>query len=218
MRYAGSLTIAVLSGALMAVPVRAEIVGGEPPLPSLDQRVSLDLQEADPRNVFQIFEQLLAPGKAGGQAEAGFAIRLTGTIDRTLTMSVRDVTARTALQVAAESLRCRLVWRAEHGRNVLYVTAEEAGAEPNEKQSEKSGSLDALLDLDVRDADFVSVVRTIVGASGHRKLAIDRALAGRPVSLTVTARPVREVLDLLCDQAGCRWEEGPDRLLEFRAR
>ncbi len=185
-----------------------------PPLPVLRERISLELRDADPRDVFKTFEAVLNGSSATRGAEPLLRIEVDDGIEGKLTICLQRVTVRTALRAACESLGCALSWQRQ-GNAWLLVVHPSPEATPN--TSATMESLDEPIDLKLEGADLVAVLRTI-GATSHRKVLIHHDLGGRTVSLSVERTPLRQVLDLLCREGGCIWDEGSDGVLEFRPR
>lgn len=198
-----------------AVPATAGEEG--PPIPALDQRISLELRDAVPRKVFETFGKLLATPEKGSPPGPTVHVKVEPGIEGKLTICLRGVTVRTTLRAACESLGCSLTWRAEGDGYLLVVSPDKSAAAREETASDQPASLDQPVDLRLEGAKLTSVLRTVGGIT-NRKVLIDEALSDRVVSLTVKGTPVREVLDRLCSQAGCTWHETALGVLTFSPR
>lgn len=110
-----------------------------------------------------------------------------------LTLRLENVTARTALQAACESLGCR--WSVDdRGLSVSYPPR----AEPPED------FLSSPVTISLADAELGRVLGGLANLSGLA-LEMDEALAGRQVTLEVHDRAFGEAMDELCAAVACSW-------------
>jgi type II secretory pathway component GspD/PulD (secretin) len=154
---------------------------------NLDERIDINLSQADLAAFFHAFAKL-----------TGAQIVLVPGLDATQKISIRldNVSARTVLGAACESIGCR--W---HVRDEMLVIeplaagARNRGAEP----------LDEPIDIKLSGAnvrEVLSAVAQMLGAD----LSLDESLAVRAISLELTGRGIREALDSACARLGCHWQ------------
>jgi hypothetical protein len=213
---------------VLTVPVLAQ----EPALSVLNERISLELKNAEARDFFRTIE-LIAKPLPGPSALEAKSVVPTGssrvaeqakakdkpqtpekpliiTVDEdfhaALSICLRQITLRTALRAACESMACRLTWREDNAAVHLRISKDptQEPAQPPESSPTPAPSLDELISLNLEDANLHSVLQLIGKASGM-PLVISAEVADRPVSIRVD-KSVRECLDLICQQAGCRWK------------
>jgi type II secretory pathway component GspD/PulD (secretin) len=158
--------------------------------PPLDTPIDLKVTQANAKEVFQTFGQILS-------AEAEIDPALAG---RTLSIQLERVRVRTALTAACDSVGCE--WSFIEGKpGKLSVRAAAApAAKPADKK--KSG-LDDRIDIRVKQAKIAEVLRT-AGQILSVDVSLDPKVAGE-IDLDLTGVAVREVLTRICAQAGCRW-------------
>ena len=178
----------------------------EPPVPVLDQRVSLELRDASAQDFFRTVRSIANVTEATDHSAKPLEVMVDESFSATLTLCLRGVTLRTALQAACESMGCLLSWREDADAVTLTVTpdrAQPSKALPEGAEAELP-SLDEPLSLALKDAKLVSVLQMLSTISGFGTV-IDPSLGERTVSIPNGKRTVRESLDLLCEQARCTW-------------
>ncbi|HVT15193.1 MAG TPA: hypothetical protein VHQ90_03295 [Thermoanaerobaculia bacterium] len=154
---------------------------------NLDKRIDVDLVNADMASFFQAFGEL-----------AGVRVALDPGLDAEQQVSIRleNVSARTVLAAACESMDCR--WKF-HDESLLIEplpgTAGRQGARP----------LDELIDVKVTHAHGREVLSSIAQMLGA-DLSADESLAARIVSLELDRRSIGEALDTACAKLGCQWQ------------
>jgi type II secretory pathway component GspD/PulD (secretin) len=151
----------------------------------LENRIDLDLKDALAKEVLSMFAQVL-----------GAEIELDPAIEGKVTITLHNVTARTALTAVCEGLGCK--WRflpAEPARLIVEPQAQPRGPDPG-----TAASLTLQLDrVTARDAfEAVARVRGL-------HIVLEPGVEGK-VSVSLTDRKMSEVLDELCRQIDCRWE------------
>lgn len=206
---------ACAASTLAAVSARAQ----EPALPVLDQRVSLELRDASAQDFFRTVRSIANVTEATGHSAKPLEVMVDESFSATLTLCLRGVTLRTALQVACESMGCLLSWREDDDAVTLTVTADRAQppkALPEGAEAELP-SLDEPLSLALKDAKLVSVLQMLSTISGFGTV-IDQSLGERTVSIPNGKRTVRESLDLLCGQARCTWGLIGPKTIEISAQ
>lgn len=172
----------LLAVALVAVPAAATAASSEP---VLDQRIDLDLEKAAAADVVKVFAQIL-------EAEA----ERDPAVDGELTITLSNVSVRTALTAACESLGCR--WHLEIGKKRRLVVepevAETRRAEP---------SLEPSVTVELAEVPAPDAFRALAKVHGMR-VELDPAVEGA-ITASIRDRPLGEVLDRMCLQIHCRW-------------
>jgi len=193
---------------LAAVSARAQ----EPALPVLDQRISLELRDVSAQDFFRTVQVVASASERSDRPAKPLEVMVEESFSATLTICLRGVTLRTALQAACESMGCLLSWREDADAVRVAVTAEKAPPAVEAEIHATSGladgkapSLDEPVTLALKDAKLVAVLELLSTMTGFGTV-IDQSLGERTVSVPNGRRTIRESLDLLCAQAGCRWE------------
>jgi hypothetical protein len=173
---------------LLAVPA----VAADSPL---DQRISIELADADPQASLRTFSQL-----------TGLRFDIPAGLHNKLTTGLHNVRVRTALDVVCESVGC--TWaevpgnppsvRVELAPDVKQVAAPAPKAQPG---------LTEPISLDLMDADAKDVFKSF-GQIANAKLDLASEVGGK-VSLHLKAVPVRDAIDGVCSQIGCTWSIDP---------
>ncbi len=155
----------------------------------LDEKIDLSLEDARADEVFRIFGQIL-------QAE----VTVDPQIEERVTIEIHDVTVRTAMTAVCESVDC--TWSLEPGEPKVLTVRSVAPGEPA-----SPSRLDELIDISLRDADLVEVLR-MVASMINARLQLDPSVEGM---VTVEFQSVRvdTFLDQLCFLGGCRWRLVP---------
>lgn len=155
----------------------------------LDQKIDLSLEDARAHEVFRTFGQIL-------QAE----VTMDPRIEERVTIEIHDVTVRTAMTAVCESVDCS--WSLEPGEPKVLTVRSVAPGEPA-----SPSRLDELIDISLRDADLVEVLR-LVASMIDARLQLDPKVEG---TVTVEFQKVRvdTFLDQLCFMGGCRWSLVP---------
>lgn len=161
--------------------------------PVLDASIDLKLTKAKAEEIFKTFGQILT-------AEAEVDPALAG---RVLTIYLEGVKVRTALTAACEGLGCE--WSFVDGKpRKLTVKAVGAPAAKGAEKSETSRpGIDERIDIRIKHAKVVEVLRTAAQILSV-ELSLDPKVTGE-IDLDLTGVPVREVLNRICAEAGCRW-------------
>lgn len=174
-----SLVVAFVLAAALAATAPGAAAAAD-----LDQRLSLDLEEAAPRDVFAAFAQMQE-----------LDLVLDPAVDEPISVRFDDITARTAITAICESIRCR--WRVDDG--VLHVVPAGSAAERS-----AAARLDERVDLDLEDARLGEIFRSFASLLGAR-LEIADPLADLELSIQIEDRTAAEAMDAVCRQGGCRW-------------
>lgn len=179
-----------LPGAAAAPPAETETPGAR-----LDQRLDLDLEEADLEETLRSFGKILQTQGVDLDPE------VTGRI----TLHLENVRVETALNAVCESAGC--AWILGHGVLTVHLAAEDRAA--------AEIGLDERVDIDLADADVQETLQAL-GRILRVPVSVDPALDGR-MDVQVQDVPIRQLLDQICKIEGCRWElsGGADPVLRF---
>jgi len=174
------LLLLVLGLAPLAAAHSAEI--------HLEQRIDLNVEDADAGKLFQTFGKL-----------TGARIDLDPQFQSAQKISIRldNVTVATALNAICESIGCR--WRLKDGAVAI------GSVRARERREPKPSDLEAKIDLRVTDADLREVMQTMAQVLGA-ELVYDDALAKGKLSLDMGQQSVAAVLDAACAPSGCKWK------------
>ena len=182
---------ALLLGAVATLGVAAE-----EPRATDDQllkKISLDLVDAEPGQVFGSFGQL-----------AGWRIDLDAGVTRKLSIRLQAVTLRTALTAVCESVDC--TWELEGGATPTLKIRPLSGAPPRSQSAPaREGALDEPIEMELDQAPAAAVFSSF-GALLGAEVSLAPVLESRKISIAAHRTPVREVLDSVCRQIGCAWE------------
>lgn len=166
---------------------------------TLDRHIDLAVEEAASEEILTLFAQILECELAADPVVSG-----------EVTMRLDNVRVRTVLSAVCDTLGCR--WRVTGGKPCRLVI------EPREESPAKERPLPTeRIDIDLVDATaegFFGTVAQILEVSLDR----DPGVAGS-LSLELEDEELGTVLDLACEQLGCRWElraEGPSPTLLVR--
>ena len=182
-RWPAFVLLILISGPLFASAEKAAS--------SLETRINIDLREPKVEEVFRVFAMF-----------AGASLELDARVDGTLkALTLDNVTVRTALNAACESVGCR--WElVSSPDSVLVITPADAAetvapAPPVTLAEPVNLSLSGAM----AQAVFGSFA-TILGC----ELELDEALRGLPVTIEVESDPISEALEQTCDLLNCAWE------------
>lgn len=202
---AAALTLVTLAG---SGPGLAQSISGVADART-DERISLQLQEADLAVVLASFGQIF-------ELETEIDPGVRGEIS----IELHDVRAGTALTAVCESAGC--LWRIADGRLVVERDPEappEVLGPRGRAEGPSAAKLEERIDMELEDADLRQVLQAF-GSIAAAAVEIDEALEGE-VTIQLHETPVREALDALCRTHGCQWElaetdDGP--VMRFRPR
>ena len=175
----------------------------------LDERITLDLKDAQLQKVFEIYREIL-----------DIELDIDPSIDEAISVAFEDITVRTSLNVICESAGCR--WNLLEGDpGLLQVTRDDAregqdGQRLVVKESRGNvfathGStgarhhLDSPVSIDLVEADATAVLELAAKILGA-KLLLDRKLEGKLLTVHVSAVPLSNFLDTICADLGCDWK------------
>lgn len=152
----------------------------------LDEKIDLSLEDARADEVFRTFGQIL-------RAE----VTMDPNIEERVTIEIHDVTVRTAMTAVCESVDC--TWSLEPGEPQVLSVRSVTPGEPS------AGSLlDKPIDISLRDAEVAELLRMVAKIT-QLHMQLGPAVEGR-VTLELQDVPVRDFLDQVCAQVGCRWQ------------
>jgi regulator of replication initiation timing len=165
---------------------------------ALDRRVSLDLQDVTAAEAFGSLARV-----------AGVQVDLDGLADEKVSLELENVRVKTLLTALCESLGCR--WELADGKPPrLRIVADPAG-HPPARVKPSQASLDAQIDLKVKDARVRDLLETVAQITSTRPF-IDSAVQGS-ISLELENTAVRTVLDTICQTAKCTWSFDADKAI-----
>ena len=175
-----------LLGALVALPLFA----ADPPA-GFGQRISLDLVDAKPADVFASFGEIV-----------GREVVVDPAVTAPITIRLQKVTAGTALQAICESIECR--WRFEAGKLAIRPRPSEGSAGPGAaKAAPKTPEGDAgaqPISLSLRGARLEEVLNSFGKVLGV-EIEVAPEVADAPISIELQNVPAREAFDAVLDLA-----------------
>lgn len=179
------------------------------PASGIDQRIDIQLKEADVRETLASFGEILARGSEIGPEVAG-----------EVSIELHDVRVATALTAVCESAGC--LWWIEDGRLKVERDPEATRAlkaVAGRAEGRSAERLEEPIDMELEDARLEETLRAF-GSILQARVVIDETIEGT-VTLELYDTPVRLALDTLCRVHGCTWElqetgEGP--VLKFTGR
>jgi type II secretory pathway component GspD/PulD (secretin) len=171
---------------------RVLMVTAGKPLPEngsqLDQRISMQLEDADIKDVLKTFSKL-------SEREVDFEGNPQGSVS----FHFVDVTARTALNAICESVGCH--WEIDE-QGILRVVVASA-RESSISIEEASNLLAVPIDMSLESADAVSVFKTFGKLLGC-PMVIDHEVSGK-ITVEINQMPATDALTELCAQVACQW-------------
>lgn len=162
-------------------------------------RVDIDVAGAPSRDVFEILARAL-----------GVGLQLEMHVGDRLTMRLQNVSAKTALEAACESLGTS--WRIEDGKLIV----EHASPPPRPV----GALLDETVGISLVEAEVSKVVAPMAHMAGI-EVEIDGDLGSQRVSIEMEQGTFREALERLCEAASCTWsleERSEATVLTLRPR
>jgi len=190
-------------------------------------RINVDVQDAPLTDVFGSFRTVLVEqfSRLSPQiAPANVHLVVADGLDAKVTICLRNVSLRTALTAVCESVGCRV--RTETSDAPLSFTmtvlpfdegapggstATFVSPAPPESAPTGPASLDETIQLRLKDAEAGAVLGVLSRVT-ELEVTSPSELATRLVTLDREA-PLREILDVICDQIGCRWSLDGQRLV-----
>ncbi|MEO8505456.1 MAG: hypothetical protein ABI609_16285 [Acidobacteriota bacterium] len=179
-------TVLLLAGCLLCP---ASTAWSAPPSP-LDERISIDLADADPGDALRSFSQL-----------TGWKFTVDPAIKTKLTARLKNVRVRTALDVVCESVGCTWEEVAGNPPTVQVKALETRVSQPGTERQADVG-LNQPISISLRDAAAADVLKSV-----GQLLDVEVAAApfANQISIELKAAPVRQVLDEICRQIHCAW-------------
>jgi type II secretory pathway component GspD/PulD (secretin) len=189
----------------LALCVTLTVAGGG----NLDERITLDLEDAPLREVFGTYGEIL-----------DVELDIDPSIDGDISITFENVTVRTSLNAICESAGCR--WELHEGDpprlEVVRFDSQDSRLETGRNgegargrmiaargPGDTRGYLESPVSLELQDADAATVLKLAAKVIGAR-LLLDRRLAGETISINATGVPLSEVLDEICVELGCDWK------------
>jgi hypothetical protein len=193
---------ASLSAAIPQVGLAQTTTGGRVgPGPLGSERITLQLQSANARFVFQMLAEVM-----------NVTLDIDPSIDQLLTLKLTQVSGQTMLAALCDSMgyQCRV------SDKTLVVRRPSStgpgGGSAGSKDASGRGSIKlqraALLDA-------LNAIFALVPDGGY---VMDQSLAGRSVDVDARDATWQEALDAVCASAGCRWERVVDTPPVIRVR
>ena len=198
-----SLTVLALAGLLSSAPAAPAFAQK----PSLDSRLEVRFEATPAADVFRHIISGL-----------GLELQLDATVEGPVTIWVKDVSARTALNVVCESLGCE--WRVsgnrlvvgKSGANVVRrdVTWRFLGIQTKDADGmKKIVAVDLKshlarplpVDMQFQDVPVSTILRALSEAAGL-EITADEPVASKRVTLTASHKTVEDALKAVVDQAG----------------
>lgn len=165
---------------------------------ALDERIALDLEAANPAEVFASLARIL-----GGQADVDSAV------NRSLTIRLSDVRVRVALDAACDALRC--TWQVIGSvpdlrlRIVAADAAAEIAADGRTPAHPGLPAFDLPVSIDLVDAALGEVLAAFATMLEAR-IDVEPDLAESRITIRLAAVPVGEALEAICASARCAFE------------
>jgi len=214
--------------ATAAPPPAAAAVGpaaasGDPPWDPLAGRVSIDLRDASPADLFGSFESVLydtVHRHVPGIERDAVRIVLDPGIREPVTVCLQNVTLRTAITAVCESIDCAWEFKGRSGPFRIEITVrplERAAARAAEAPAEGSrpASLDEPIHAQFEKAEAGMLFGIVSRMSGYQ-VVVAPELTAKIVSIDLEA-PLRNVFDAICKQVQCSWSVR-DGVLTVRPR
>lgn len=166
------------------------------PFAALDERIDLSLEGATAQQVLTLFAQIF-------QAE----LTLDPGVEGKVTITLNNVTARTALNAVCEGLGCR--WQlVTEGKPRLVIEPERARSSKSSNEGKAASPAMPLTErpvtLETEETPAKDLLLAITKLYGLY-MVIDAGLEGT-VTVSTRDRPLREALDQICEQVNCRWK------------
>jgi len=182
-------SFSLVSAALLALALPARAAEATKRPVDLAQRISLDLVEAAPADVFASFGKVL-----------DLEVQLDAAVTAPVTIRLRNVSIATSLQAVCESIECR--WRFESGRLAIHPRPA-AGPSPSAPptKSPLPATSDQPISLSLRGARLADVLRSF-GKILEVEIEVAPDVAEAPISLDLQNVPARAAFDAVLDLAG----------------
>jgi len=198
-----TLIVVALAGLLAALPASPALAQK----PTLDSRLEVRFEATPAADVFRNIISGL-----------GLELQLDPKVEGPVTIWVKDVSARTALNVVCESLGCQ--WRVTGNRLVVSQTPGASGRllaiqgsgsvsvklAPDKRKELATDTLSRFkkplpVDMQFRDVPVSTILRAMSEASGL-EITADEPLASQHVTLTGTEKTVQDALNAIVKHAG----------------
>lgn len=182
-RLLRSLFTLLLLASASAAPLGAQ--------PELDERISLELEDAD---VGQVLESL------GSILER--EVEVDPAIGGTISIELHDVRVETALTAVCESAGC--VWNLDARRLRMSPDPSHPPAKPRPRPT-RTG-LDEPIDMELKDASLGETLRAFGSIAELPVILDDGVDQDAKVTVQLASTPAGQALDVICRMNGCAWE------------
>ncbi|MBE3110569.1 MAG: hypothetical protein IMZ46_08675 [Acidobacteria bacterium] len=191
-----TMTVLALTSLLASLPAAPAFAQK----PTLDSRLEVRFEATPAADVFRHIISVL-----------GLELQLDANVDGPVTIWVKDVSARTALNVVCESLGCQ--WRVVGKRLVVggsdskikwagLATKDAAGRKKFVAMDLRSHLTKPLpVDMQFQDVPVSTVLRAISEVAGL-EITADEPLASTHVTITASSKTVEDALEAVIEQAG----------------
>lgn len=182
-------SISLASAALLALALPARPAETTKGPVDLAQRISLDLVEAAPADVFASFGKVL-----------DVEVQLDAAVTAPVTIRLRNVSVATSLQAVCESIECR--WRFESGRLAIHPRPA-AGLAPSAPPTRTPlpATSEEPISLSLRGARLADVLRSF-GKILEVEIEVAPEVADAPISLELQNVAARQAFQAVLNLAG----------------
>jgi len=149
---------------------------------SLDERIDIELKDADGTQVLQSFGKILEADE----------LRIDPAIGGNVTITLHNNRVRTVMDAVCDSLGCR--WSFEGG--VLELSPDPDYTPPEKPDQQKAGPLSQPIDLELEDAPIRDVLQAF-GQIADMAVEIAPEVQGT-MTVEIHGQPARAALEQIC--------------------